>query len=216
MTSPFFFFEYIVEAGDTYGSIAGMYRVDEGELKAFNKNAALTQGASIKIPSYNGGCTRGAFYTIKQTDTLYRISRRFGILINTLLCANPYFNPAYRFPGQIIIIPLTKKSLAFYTLGQDERLLDVLKRYDMDLSMFCALNKGADPLSMHEGQRITVRKKFGSLYRRYTMRPGDSILSVAARFGVSIENLLSANNEIMPGEFLPGAMLRIPLRPYGS
>jgi LysM repeat protein len=215
MTCPFRFFEYIAETGDTYASTAKMFSIDENSLKAFNKNTFITQGAPLKIPSYSGGCARGVFYVIKQTDTLYRISRRFGILLTVLLSANPYFNPAYFFPGQVIIIPRTNKSLVFYTLGHGERLIDILKKYNMDLSMFCALNPALDPLNLTEGQRIKVRKKIGFLYRHYIMKPGDSIISVTVRFRISVDTLLSSNGGLRPGEFLPGAVVRIPINPFG-
>lgn len=213
MAYPFCFYEYTAEAGDNFGSIAKMFSLDENMLKAFNKGIVLTQGASVKIPAYGGGCTRGAFYAIRPTDSLYSISRRFGILLRTLLSVNPYFNPAYCLPGQVIIIPRAGKSLCSYTLGRGERLIDVLKKYDMELSMFCALNPELNPMDLHEDMRVTVRKRISPLFRRYIIRPGESIISVSSRFGMSVENLLAANNGLMPAEFLPGAVLRIPLKP---
>jgi len=203
------YFEYIAETGDTYGSVAKKFKIGENELRGFNGGAELSSGAVVKIPVAGGGCARGAFYVIRSTDTLKRISERFAVPVDSLLAANPYLNPAHYIPGQIIIIPVSRKSLAFYTLGEGERLVGVLKKYGMDLSMFCALNPGVDPLALCAGMRVCVRKKSGALYRRYTLKPGDTPASVAGRFGISAGCLLAANCAAL-SSFAPGMVIRVP------
>jgi LysM repeat protein len=215
MPYPYRCFEYVAEAGDTYASIAKVFSIPENELREYNKDAAISQGVRLNIPAVGGGCVQGAFYMISAADTLYRIARRYGIPLDILLSANPYLNPAYYLPGQVIIIPRAKKALAYYTLGKGERLVDVLRKYNMDLSMFCALNQGVDALHIKEGDRVSVRKLTGCLFRRYKMKTGDSIVSVAAKFGISAGELLGANGNLKPSAIVPGAALRIPLRHIG-
>lgn len=54
--------------------------------------------------------------------------------------------------------------------------------------------------------------------RRYTVKPGDSLYSIARRFGVSVEAILSANPIPAPYLIYPGQVISIPAnpKPYGS
>jgi LysM repeat protein len=209
MAYPYEFFEYYAELGDTFSSVAKKFSVGEKELKALNDLPAITQGSRIKIPSREGGCGRGSFYMIKRGDTLYRIARRRGISVETLLACNPFLNPTYYIPGQVIVLPYAKQLLVYYTLGRNEKLADVLKRYDMDVSTFCELNPRVNPLALSEGQRVRVRKVHPS-GKRYKVKEGDTLVSIADAFDIRVSSLLAANRDFRPSELVPGVTLRIP------
>lgn len=211
MAYPCDYFEYYAETGDTFSSVASKFSVSEKELKALNDVPAITQGSRIKIPSKSGGCGRGVFYAIRRGDTLYRIAKRRGITVETLLNSNPFLNPSHYVPGQVIVLPIARQLIAYYTLGRNEKLSDVLRRYDMDISTFCTLNPGVNPLKLREGQRVKVRKS-RELGRRYTVKEGDTLVSVADAFGIRVSSLLAANRDFKPSEFVPGVVLRIPAR----
>ncbi len=211
MECPHCFFEYYAAMGDTFSSVAQKFQVSEKELKDINDMPAVTQGCRVKIPSKTGGCSKGVFYTIKRGETLYKIAKRARVSVETLLQHNPFLNPSRYIPGQVIILPLPEQLIAYYTLGSNERLASVLRRYDMDVSTFCALNPGINPMRLKEGQRVTVRKTqpFGT---RYTVQPGDTLVSVADKFGLRVSSLLAANRDFKPGAFVPGVTLHIPGR----
>ncbi len=211
MECPNCFFEYYTVMGDTFSSVAQKFYVSEKELKDLNDIPSVTQGCRLKIPSKSGGCGKGVFYTIKKGETLFRIAKRAGICVDTLLQSNPFLNPSRYIPGQVIILPLPEQLLAYYTLGKNEKLASILRRYDMDVSTLCAMNPGVNPLKLREGQRVIVRKMqpFG---RRYTVQPGDTLVSVADKFGLRVSSLLAANRDFRPGAFVPGVTLHIPLR----
>lgn len=211
MAYPCDYFEYYAETGDTFSSVASKFSVSEKELKALNDVPAITQGSRIRIPSKSGGCGRGVFYAIRRGDTLYRIAKRRGITVETLLSSNPFLNPSHYVPGQVIVLPIARQLIAYYTLGRNEKLSDVLRRYDMDISTFCTLNPGVNPLKLREGQRVKVRKS-RELGRRYTVKEGDTLVSVADAFGIRVSSLLAANRDFKPSEFVPGVVLRIPVR----
>lgn len=209
MECPYCFFKYYACMGDTFPSVAQKFSVNEKELRELNDMQAVTQGSVVMIPSKSGGCGKGVFYTVKRGDTLWKIARRAGISVETLLQNNPFLNPAHYIPGQVIILPLPEQIIAYYTLGRNERLVNVLKRYGMDISTFCALNPGVNPLKLKEGSRVTVRKTHQH-GMRYTVRPGDTLVSVADRFGIRVSSLLASNRDFKPGAFVPGVVLNIP------
>jgi LysM repeat protein len=148
------FFEYTVKPGDTAKSVAQRFGMTEEELKA--QRLALTPGSTVRIPCPAGACRRGAFYALRHGDTLLRVSQRTGVTMRELLDANPHLNPGYYAAGQVVVLPVKRGGTGIYTLQPGERLFDVLRRYRVDISTFCALNSGLKPMDVKPGQTIAV------------------------------------------------------------
>ncbi|MCG8641348.1 MAG: LysM peptidoglycan-binding domain-containing protein [Desulfobacterales bacterium] len=97
--------KYTIKRGDSLFKIAQRYGVTVNAI--VNANPEITNPASIfpgqviTIPE-----TAGQVYTVRPGDSLYRIGRRFGTSINSILAANPQItNPNALFIGQQIRIP---------------------------------------------------------------------------------------------------------------
>ncbi len=214
MQCPYSYFDYCAQEGETFESIAKKFSVSEKEIKNSNDISNITKGAALKIPCKCGGCARGSFYTVKKGDTLFKIAKRHDITLDVLLGANPYLNPSYYIPGQIIIIPhgSHKTSDESYILKENEGLFDVLRKYNMDVTTFCALNPGISPLDVKPGQKVNIERKMprhagGELY---TIEKGEDVVCVAGKFGIKVSALLAANENVRPSEFTEGTCIRIP------
>ncbi len=151
-------FTYCIEPGDTYESVARRFSISPRLLQSSNGGVMLTPGRMIRIPCMQSRCKKGRFYTIRRNDTLLRIARRHNILLSALLEANPYLNPGYYIPGQVIVIPGSQPTppTARYTLTQGDGLVSVLKQFHMDITMLCALNPGLCPMDLRPGMTINV------------------------------------------------------------
>jgi len=151
-------FEYCAQQGDTYASVARRFAIGARALQAHNGGAQMSPGDTIRIPCAHGCCTMGRFYVIKRGDTLSRIAARTGVDMVQLLAANPYLNPAYYIPGQVIVLPKkrTVQQLRRYTLGPEDGLVSVLKKFHMDVTTFCALNPGLCPMDARPGMSVNV------------------------------------------------------------
>ena len=156
------------------------------------------------------GCP--AYYTVRRGETLMSIARRHGITLADLLEANPYLNPNYVAAGQVIRIPMAKTLQAdgAYTLADGEGLFDVLRKFAMDVTTFCALNPGVNPMKVVPGQTVRIKRSLEEGGRWYTLQEGDNLISVAQRHGVPVSALLSANERLRPSDFVPGMPVRIP------
>jgi len=209
---PYGYFEYEIQPGDTFQSLSKRFSVSEQALRDKNGSDGTEPGRRLKIPCAQGGCGQGAFYTVRRGETLLRIARRHNLILADLLAANPFLNPNNVTAGQVIVIPPVKalQPDGDYTLGDGEGLFDVLRKFGMDLTTFCALNPGVNPLDVHEGQRVQVKRRIEHGGRWYTLGPEDNLTSVAHRFGIPISTLLSANERLRPGDFAPGMPVRIP------
>ena len=99
-----------VAAGDTLYKIARRYGVDYGRLMALNgitNPYQLKMGMEICIPPTlaPGGKNCAGFYIIGEGDTLYSISRRFGVSLDDLMAANSDIDPYNMHIGMKLCIP---------------------------------------------------------------------------------------------------------------
>lgn len=66
---------------------------------------AMTPVNAAQVPKPPRHCS-GQFYTVRPSDTLTRIAKRFGVTVQDILAANPQItNPEIIFINQVICIP---------------------------------------------------------------------------------------------------------------
>lgn len=115
-------------------------------------------------------------YEIKSGDTLGKIAGLYRTDIDVLKQANKLRGNVIR-AGDTLLIPSATKPLEQYTLSQDVRKFNKLKRSD-------------------DGQQYT-----------YTIKSGDTLWGISQSYGVSVEQLLAwnsldENNILTPGDML--------------
>jgi len=97
---------YVVQYGDTLSQIALEYGTTVENLAAINniQNVNLIYvGQIIKIPSYSYDMSH-RLYVVKRGDTLWGISRRFGVSIAQIVMLNRIANPNLIYPGNVLRI----------------------------------------------------------------------------------------------------------------
>lgn len=65
------------------------------------------------------------------------------------------------------------------------------------------------PYTIFPGQELILPISEISSPRYYVVRPGDSILSIADRYGLELEDILSLNKLENPNIIYPGQILRL-------
>ena len=157
---------HTVQPGDTIFKIARQYStspmkiIENNELLNPDK-LAVGQKLLILMPTRT--------YTVRGSDTLYRIAERFGVKYTSLLSANPYLSGTDRiYPGQILTIkhdtPCYGMACAngyYYNNTSKERLM---------LAM---------PYLTH--LTVTVGKRIGNAIQIFT--DSDDVVSEAKKMG---------------------------------
>lgn len=98
---------YTVSQADTISSIAQRFGVSPSELMAYNNlssNSFLFPGMIIVIPPVRPFPPQNRIYVVRRGDTIWSISRRFGISVQDIMFVNNLTFPVV-FPGQRLIIP---------------------------------------------------------------------------------------------------------------
>ncbi len=161
---------YIVDDGDNFWTIAHELGIDVEQLTRANASVdpqKLQPGQVLSLPvvdrAEGGAGTPGetaGLYPVAKGDTLWELSRRFGVNLDTLLSCNDEIDPARLRVGQLLTIPTegpvaSAESLAF-PVSPGDTLWTIARRFDISVSALLAANPGVDPLRLQAGQTLRV------------------------------------------------------------
>ncbi len=217
---------YIVRPGDTFFSIARQFGVTVDALIAANPQiqdpSQIRPGQVVCIPNQQTVCPPGTFsYIVQPGDTMFTIARRFGVSLQDLIDANPQIpDPSRLVPGQIVCVPtITCPTGTFsYTVVQGDTMFSIAQKFNVPLNELIAANPQIpNPNQLFPGETVCVPTVTppptvcppGTF--SYTVQPGDSMFSIAQKFGVSLDALIAANPQIPnPNLIFPGQIVCVP------
>ncbi|MCX6028590.1 MAG: LysM peptidoglycan-binding domain-containing protein [Chloroflexi bacterium] len=158
-------------------------------------------------------------YTVKVGDTLGEIADTFKTTPQAILALNPLADPDLLMAGKELKIPgelpVEMGGLRTYTVQHGDTLSGIAARYTVALSELMKLNNIADADAIYPGQQLRIPGSTAVVPtpgqpRTYTVQRGDTLFSVATRFGVTVWALQVANNISNPNAIYVGQELKIP------
>lgn len=232
---------YVVKPGDTLWVISRRCGVSLEKLMKANgltEDSVLQIGTELLIPSVNDSSQ--VKYQVRPGDTLWAISRSFGVSLKSLMEANGLSEQSILREGQTIVIPTGEAPQAGdgqkreelltattrHRVQKGESLWLISRFYGVDMRSIMEAN-GLDENSvlqvgmelvipLGEFQKIespehpAVASEKEQEMQVYEVCPGDTLWSISRRFGVSINSLLVANNLSNPDKLKVGQSLVIP------
>ena len=154
-----------------------------------------------------------SIHTVKPGETLYAISKMYGIDIDDIKAQNPEASKSLK-AGTTLIIPTSGNNCIYYTIQPKETLYSIAKKYGVDQSKITSSNPGLSESNFKIGTTIkipvsrfietvvdtTARKPVGiagtNCREIYKTGKGETINDVAKSYGISQEELIAANPEI--------------------
>lgn len=170
---------YVVADGDNLWSIARRLGIDVDRLTQANRAVdplRLRPGQVLALPGVaradrereaparkveeSAVVGDAGLYPVAKGDTLWALSRRFGVDLDTLLSVNGEVDPSRMHVGQLVTIPgggptASAETLAF-PVGAGDTLWSIARRFDISVDALAAANPGVDPLRLREGQTLRV------------------------------------------------------------
>jgi LysM repeat protein len=148
------YISYEVKKGETLKSIAKGYNLSTKTLSKLNPGVSRKPvlGTVIIVPNKNYGKAtttvkkEGDFYTVKPKETLFGISKKFGITIDELKNANPKLKNGVKIGMELAIpkptITQAKDTVNYviHTVVKDDTFYNLTKRYNVSETNLQQLN----------------------------------------------------------------------------
>ena len=190
------FYIHTVQPGETLYGLSKAYEVGEKVILQYNPSAGggLKAGENVKIPFVTAvpepkseRKLRRTFdsHTVAQGETLYAISRKYEIPIQTVIEDNPNLDPTNLRLGERILI--RKKEIG----SEDE----------------------AGAKEQWEAYRNTLNSVAEEGYAYHMVKPGETFYSLSRRFGITEEQLGTLNGGLKPADLKAGAIIKVPGSP---
>jgi LysM repeat protein len=170
---------------------------------------------------------QGGTYTVRSGDTLASIAKAYGVSVNSIVAANGLSSPDHIIVGQRLAIPGAPGGSAsgatgsakIYIVQAGDTLAKISQKYGVSSAAIMAANGIQNANLIRVGQRLTIpgggsapapRPAPAPAAKSYTVRSGDTLGAIAARYGVSASAIASANGLADPNRIYPGLKLVIP------
>lgn len=129
-------------------------------------------------------------YVVKQGDSLYKISKEYGVTVNELLHANGLKN-ALIYPNQVLIIPLNNNGeIIFmeYVVKENDSLEGIANKYNISIKDLDNYNN-LEKLYLSSDQVLTVPTKQAT----HKVVSTDTIDYILRKYDMTLEELVELN-----------------------
>lgn len=158
-------FFYVIQAGDTFYQLSQRFNVPVDAIIAANPGVdprRLQIGQAVCIPTAPPPVPEcpGFIYTVKAGDTLFSLSKQFGVTVKAIQDVNPGIDPRHLAIGQKICIPKKHcpEGTFVYVVKSGDTLSAIARRYKTTVQEIVKANPGIDPNKLAIGQEICVPK----------------------------------------------------------
>lgn len=166
----------------------------------------------------------GTSVTVVKGDTLRKIAERCGTTVYALRRANPEIGSGdLIYPNQVLLLPgaiLSGNSgYNTYIVMRGDTLRSLANRFGTSIDVLVSLNKAITNINViYEGQRLVVPSGSGvpttpppASGQTYTVRRGDTLRIIAARFNTTVDAILKVNPKITdPNRIYTGQVINLP------
>ncbi|MCT2160229.1 LysM peptidoglycan-binding domain-containing protein [Granulicatella adiacens] len=186
--------QYTVQAGDTLYAISRKSGVSVNQLLSLNGlslNSVIRPGQSLSLGNNTKQTTNtvvstpvsttsvskaNGTYTVKGGDTLYGISRKFGMSLSQLISSNGISTSSIIRPGQTLRVvggeasstvvrtstSTARTSSGNYVVQAGDTLYSIARRSGMSLNSLLTLNGLSQSSIIYPGQSLTVSQSEGN------------------------------------------------------
>ena len=173
----------------------------------------LAEAVTKAIVEYAGGTyiapTGSNYYTVKSGDSLWSISKKYGITVDELKQANNLTSNLLSI-GQNLLIP-TKESEATtneYIVQKGDTLYGIANKFNTTVDNLKSINNlTTDSLSI--GQVLKLPGSSTISTDTYTVKSGDSLYAIAKKYNTTVDTLKSLNN-LTSNTLSIGQVLKLP------
>ena len=164
------------------------------DVEQLKNNAEKYANAVVDaILDYIGYGT-GTNYTVQKGDSLWNIANKFNVSVESLKTANNLASNLLNI-GQTLKIPTEEKPVTgdytVYTISKGDSLYSIAKKYNTTVDALVKYNN-LSSTNLKVGEQLLIPISESKL-NTYTVKSGDSLYSIAKKYGITVDELKKAN-----------------------
>lgn len=161
----------------------------EGVVKAVAEYADIPYVAP-------GQVVEGDFYTVKAGDTLYSIAQKFNTTVNDIKALNSLTGNNLSIGTQLRIPKVeVEEEFINYTVKPGDTLYSIARNYGLSANDIIEYNDlGTTVLIPNQNLKLPINVDFEPSENVYTVKPGDTLFSIASSFNTTVDQIKTLNN----------------------
>lgn len=163
-------------------------------------------------------------YTVKSGDCLSTIGSKLGVNWRDIANINGISSPYIIYVGQVLKVPggnvntnsapSNNSNSTTYTVKSGDTLSGIAAKFGTTYQKIAADNGIANPNIIHPGQVLKInatsnKNTTQNSTRTYTVKSGDTLSGIAAKFGTTYQEIARKNGIANPNIIHPGQVLKI-------
>lgn len=152
--------------------------------------------------------------TIQWGDTLSDLAIQYHTTVAELVRLNDIQNPNLIYAGETLIVPSANEQTGqnqVYTVKRGDTLSEIAMKYGTTVQAIARDNNISNVNLIYPGQKLVIKDtcRYDCGHRIYTVKPGDSLWTIARRYNTTIANIVRLNRIQNPRLIYPGQIFRI-------
>lgn len=146
-------------------------------------------------------------YVVQAGDTLYGISKQFGISITDIVAENNLSSTILSI-GQVLKIP-SIETTTLYIVKRGDTLYSISRKFNVSVDDIIRINNLNSNL-IALGQELFIPVPGDGDFILYEVKRGDTLYSISNKYSVSVDAIRSLNN-LSNNNLSVGTLLKIPI-----
>ncbi|MEP7291848.1 MAG: LysM peptidoglycan-binding domain-containing protein [Chloroflexota bacterium] len=190
----------------------------------FDQAAQAAQGSPLQQASFDQQAAFGqTIHIVERGETLASIARWYGVTVQAIASANGIYNPNLIYAGQRLFIPTggypppPPPQQNYYIVRAGDTLASIARYFGTSIWAIAQANNISNPNWIYTGMYLiipsggTPNPPPPQTVIQYTVRPGDTLASIARAYGTTWTAIASYNGINNPNLIYWGMVLNIPV-----